>query len=246
MLSARQTVALARRLFSERYPEARCGFTAGSLIRGDGTEGSDLDLIVLFAALPNARRQSFNFEGTPVEAFLHDPQTLAWAFSEDVRVGRPAMINMIAESRLVGPDTAQGRSWRMRARDLLRAGPGPLTDERRDLLRYHIGDRINDLRDPRQPEEMVALGVSLFDPLAELALRSRGAWGANGKWIPRRLAALDPDFAAAFAFAFEALFARHDPQPLIALAEAAAAPVGGLLFEGYESAWPPANRIVRP
>ncbi|MGH6956633.1 MAG: hypothetical protein ACREEW_08230 [Caulobacteraceae bacterium] len=244
MLSARQTVALAERVLCERYPRARCGFAAGSLIRGDGTEGSDLDLIVLFATLPNASRRSFKFDGTAIEAFIHDPETLAWALKEDRRVGRPAMINMIAECRLVGPELEEGRRWRTRAKALLRTGPGPLSDERRDQLRYHVGDRIEDLRDPRTSAETIALGVSLFDPLAELALRSRGAWSANGKWIPKRLAALDPDLADAFSSAFEALFARHDPTAVIALAEAVSAPVGGLLFEGYESAWPPGNRVT--
>ncbi|HVN00002.1 MAG TPA: nucleotidyltransferase domain-containing protein [Caulobacteraceae bacterium] len=246
MLTPRRTAALAARVLCARYPEALCGLAAGSLIRGEGTEGSDLDLIVLFAALPNARRESFVFEGLPVDAFIHDPETLDWTLSEEVRGGRPAMIHMVGRSRVVGPEPEPGRAWRARAQRLHRAGPAPLTDERRDLLRYHIADRVWDLRDPRPSEQVVAIGFWLYDPLAELILRSRGAWGASGKWIPRRLAELDPELAARFAAAFHAIVAQADPAPLIDLAEWAMAPVGGPLFDGYASAWPAENRIVAP
>ena len=116
---------------------------------------------------------------------------------------------------------------------------------RRDLLRYHVTDRIGDLRDPRPAEELPALGVQLYDPISELILRGAGQWAGNGKWIPRRLRALDPELADAFLAAFDALYAQRDPAPLIALAERALEPHGGWLFEGYKSAWPAANRIVR-
>jgi hypothetical protein len=78
VLSARKTASLAARVLGARFPTALCGFAAGSLIRGDGTEGSDLDLVVLVERLPGAFRQSFTFEGLPVEAFVHDGETLAY------------------------------------------------------------------------------------------------------------------------------------------------------------------------
>jgi Nucleotidyltransferase domain len=91
MLTPDQTVALAERVLAARYPKAACGFATGSLVRGDGTEGSDLDLVVLYDALPNARREALAFEGTPVETFVHDPETLAWTFRDEAKVGRCAV-----------------------------------------------------------------------------------------------------------------------------------------------------------
>jgi hypothetical protein len=246
MLKPRQAVALANRVLAARYPDALCGLVTGSLARGEGVPGSDLDLLVIFERIPAAHRDSFVFESLPVEVFAHDPETLAWAMGDEHRIGRPAMTHMIAESRLAGPHPETGRRSRAQARKLYRAGPEPMDAERRDLLRYHVTDRLVDLADPRPREEVIALGVWLYDPLAELILRGAGQWGASGKWIPRRLAAIDPKMGADFVAAFDALFARADAGPLIAFADAALAPHGGRLFEGYESAWPADRRIAAP
>jgi hypothetical protein len=244
MLTPADAVALASRVLGTRYPDADFGFAAGSIIRGEATAGSDVDLVVMFPALSAARRESFISEGTPVDAFLHDRETLAWAFRDEVRLGRCAMTNMVAEGCLCGSRQAGGVALQRRARRRLSHGPPPLDAERRDLLRYHVTDRIDDLRDPRPPEQLAALGAQLYDPIAELLLRGAGAWAGNGKWIPRRLRALDPDLADRFVAAFDSLHVERDPSPLIVLAERALAPHGGWLFDGYRSAWP-ANRRIK-
>jgi hypothetical protein len=154
------------------------------------------------------------------------------------------MLDMVAGARLVGPDRQVGAGWRAEARSWVRKGPGPLESERLERLRYHLSDRLADLRDPRTPEELIALGVSLYDPLAELLLRGAGQWTASGKWIPRRLFVLDPHLAQTFSAAFSALFAERDIAPITALAESAMAPFGGVLFEGYEARRSPSERSV--
>jgi len=55
---------------------------AGSIVRGEGTPHSDLDLVVIFDRLPNAYRESFYFGDLPVEAFVHDPETLNYFLFE--------------------------------------------------------------------------------------------------------------------------------------------------------------------
>ena len=51
-----------------RYAKAPVVFLAGSLVRGEGTSTSDLDLVIVFDRLPNAFRESFWHEKWPVEA----------------------------------------------------------------------------------------------------------------------------------------------------------------------------------
>src|ERR1700760_3718231 len=68
----------AQRLWSERYPSASVGFCGGSVVRGEGFPLSDLDVVVLFEHVANAWRESFYFEGWPVEVFAHDAETLAY------------------------------------------------------------------------------------------------------------------------------------------------------------------------
>jgi hypothetical protein len=100
---AERAAQAATRVLSLRYPSAMAAFVAGSVIRGEGTEFSDIDCVVLFDRLANARRESFVFEGFPIEAFVHDPETLRWFMDDDAASGRPCIVNMVAEGRLIGP-----------------------------------------------------------------------------------------------------------------------------------------------
>jgi len=89
---------LAYSICEQRYSEAKALFAAGSFIRGEETAFSDLDLVVVYESLPNAYRESFRFDGIPVEAFVHDPQTLNYFFLEvDRPSGVPALPQMVQE-----------------------------------------------------------------------------------------------------------------------------------------------------
>src|SRR4051794_11502050 len=81
------------------YPDAAVVFLAGSLVRGEGTAYSDLDLVVVYEELPNAYRESFVTRGLPVEAFVHDPETLNHFLT---RSDRPAGMASLAQMILEG------------------------------------------------------------------------------------------------------------------------------------------------
>ena len=73
-------------------------FLAGSIVRGESTPFSDLDLVVIFDKLPAAYRESFYFQGFPIEAFVHDPETLNYFLYEiDRPSGIPSLAQMIVE-----------------------------------------------------------------------------------------------------------------------------------------------------
>ena len=227
-----------------RFPEADFAFAAGSIIRGEGAPLSDIDLVVLYETVPSgAWRESFLHEGVPVEAFVHDPGTLRWFFRDGRETGHPSIIDMVAQGEVVGrrPQGAQPL-WKL-ARLLLAQGPPPLNAEQLDLLRYRLTDLADDLAAKRAAEEVIALGASLYDPLAEFMLRTRGIWAAGGKWIPRNLAMADPDAAAEFAAAFTALFRGGDPEAVLRLLAREMAPHGGFLFDGYRRPAKPEWRI---
>ena len=91
-------VKVAKEIFESKYPDATVLFLAGSIVRGEGTPHSDLDLVVIFDKLNNAYRESFHFQGFPVEAFVHDPETLNYfLFEVDRPTGVPALAQMILE-----------------------------------------------------------------------------------------------------------------------------------------------------
>jgi predicted nucleotidyltransferase len=83
---------------NERYPASAFVFAAGSIFRGEDTPYSDLDLVVIYQRLPNAYRESFRFQAFPVEAFVHDPETLKYFFYEvDCPSGVPGLPQMVWE-----------------------------------------------------------------------------------------------------------------------------------------------------
>jgi hypothetical protein len=93
-----QVVVTANLIRKERYPNAAAVFVAGSYLRGEATIYSDLDLVVIFDQLPSAYRESFRFGTFPIEAFVHDPETLRYFILEvDRASGIPALPQMIVE-----------------------------------------------------------------------------------------------------------------------------------------------------
>ncbi len=205
---------------------------AGSRLRGTADAFSDLDLVVLFDALPHAYRESFLWDGVPIEAFVNDPGTLRWFLRADVENGRPVMIDMVAGGEVIGPDPGLAGPLRTEAEALRVAGPAPLGEAALRMLRYRITDLLDDLRGLRPGAEVRSIGCALHDLTADLALRGRGRWAARGKWIPRDLNAIDPALAGRFDDAFRALFAADDPAPVLALLGDELGRHGGPLFDG--------------
>jgi hypothetical protein len=246
ILTAIEAAQLAARVLEARYPEAQAGFAAGSFVRGGATAASDLDLVVLFAALPNAWRESFVFEGVPVDAFVHDAETLRAFMQKDVDAGKPAMLTMLREARVVGPKPDSAAALRAEAEAIYAKGPPRFDDEAMGLWRYTISSRLEDLEDPRPWPEIVATGAWLYAALADFILRVHGRWAGTGKWVPRSLAAFDPAVEARFSAAFAALFERRDPAPVIAFGEHTLAPFGGRLFDGYAAKAKPEERVRDP
>jgi len=236
-------IKITKQILDDRYPDADVIFLAGSLLRGEGTPYSDLDLVVIFEQLPHAWRESFNFKGYPVEAFVHDPETFNHFIFE---LGRPsglaAMAHMVAEGAEVPCPSEISRSVKRIAADLIAAGPPELGDEDERKLRYTITNLIDDIRRPRSKEELVASGAELYGALANYYFRANGLWSAVNKSIPRRLSKTNPELYSRFREGFEELFAGGESDKVITLAEEILKRHGGFLFDGYKHEASPACR----
>ena len=208
-------------------------FLGGSVMRGEATPTSDLDIVVVYERLPNAYREAFVYGGWPVEAFVHDAETLEHFFESDRRRGLPALLSMVWEGVEVPEASEFSAGLKGRARELLEAGPPPWDEEELTLRRYRLTDWVDDMRFPRSAEELVATGAWLYQDAAEFYFRTRGLWSAHSKTIPRRLREADAAFADRFLSAFDALFAEKRAGPAVALDAELLDPFGGFLFEGF-------------
>jgi predicted nucleotidyltransferase len=226
-------VEAARGIWRERYAGAGVLFLGGSVMRGEATPTSDLDVVVVYERLPNAYREAFIYGGWPVEAFVHDVETLESFFETNRVCGLPGLLSMVCEGVEVPEPSEFSARLKRRAAEMFEAGPAPWDEEELTLRRYRLTDWVDDMRFPRSPEELVATGAYLYQDAAEFYFRTRGLWSAHSKTIPRRLRRTDEDFAERFLRAFDALFTEKRPEPAIALVEELLEPFGGFLFEGF-------------
>lgn len=233
-------IPTAQRALSERFPDAELAFVAGSVVRGEATATSDLDLVVVYRRLDRAYRKSFTLDGWPIEAFVHDPATLRYFMEEfDRPSGVPSMPAMVSEGIVLPGPSELSERLKRDAGNVLEAGPPPLGAEDIEKGRYFITDLADDLIASRSTAEARATGIRLYCKLADFALRARGEWSGSGKTLPRRLSAVDSDLAERFEAAFDALFSDDNATPVIEMAEFVLRPYGGRLREGYEAFAPP-------
>ncbi|EJT04790.1 nucleotidyltransferase domain-containing protein [Rhizobium sp. CCGE 510] len=240
---AARALAAARRCVASRFAGAAFAYVAGSLMRGDGTAFSDIDLVVVFPSLERAWRESFTEDGFLVEAFVHDEQTLAHYLHADAESGCPVMVTMVATGSIVGPDFDSAHIVQAKAANMLAAGPKPLAGASYEMLRYHVTDLADDLRGSRRPEEIAAIAAQLYQKLADLILLGRGAWTGRGKWAPRLIRELNAELAIEFDAAFR-LAAGGDAARFLALADCELGLHGGRYFEGFRQQAPMEARRV--
>lgn len=223
---------ITRQIFKAKYPQAKVIFLAGSIVRGEGTPSSDLDLVVVYEKLPAAYRETYYFQEFPVEAFVHDPETLNYfMFENDRENGMAVMTNMVIEGIEIPAASDFSRSLKDLAQACMDAGPPPLEFEEMQRQRYTITNLVDDIRQPRSREELFAAGAELYQVLANYYFRSNNLWSAKGKSILRILNKTSPELHLRYCAAFDALFKNGDAEKVIALSEELLVPGGGFLFE---------------
>lgn len=237
-----RALAAAEKSLAQRFDGATLAFATGSIMRGQGTTASDIDLVVVFPHLDRAWRESFFEDGFPVEAFVHDPQTLAYYFHKDAEGGCPIMANMVASGRMIGSNAELGRTLQALAVQILEQGPR-LAGAAFDALRYRVSDLADDLRGNRPAPEIRAIAAHLYPQLIDLMLLGHGAWTGRGKWAPRLLLRLKPDLATALDQAFQRAV-EGNVASMLALADAELARHGGQYFAGYKLHAPLEARLI--
>ncbi|WP_338766939.1 nucleotidyltransferase domain-containing protein [Massilia sp. METH4] len=219
-----------------RWPDARVAIIGGSIARGEATPTSDIDLLLVFDRVDQAWRDTLKIGTQTVELFGHDPATFDYFCREiDRPNGRMPLADMVVEGVSVMADGDAAAWLRTHARQLIDAGPPPLTEAMLAGRRYGITTLLEDLIDGTAPDETLATAVRLYDMLAHFALRAAGAWSGEGKHLARRLRALDPGLADELVAAMAAITADSATGKRLfdAAVRRTLAPFGGLLLEGF-------------
>jgi hypothetical protein len=233
-----------KKLILERYKDAKAVFWAGSVSRGQGTAGSDLDLIVVFESIPNAYREAYLYDGWPIDVFVHDMESLRYFFEES-RVGKgiAGMASMLLHAREVTEPTDFSEKIKTVAQQVLKAGPEPWDKDRIDKERFFISDVLDDIKNSVSKDEKTASGAWLYEALAQFYFRAKNEWCASGKAIVRYLKQDNPELAKDFIQSFDKLFQTGNSTELDKLTQKILAPYGGLLWDGFRSEAPKESKL---
>lgn len=221
---------LAQKVFAERFADAHCAFVAGSVIRGEHTATSDIDMIVIYADEDSpSYRDSQLIEGWPFEFFVHNLPASEYFFQKDVKRGSCATMTMVRDGIVIPEETAISNALKDHARKLIDAGPEKLDENAIDMRRYGITDLLDDIAAPRNDEEVQASLNLLYERLGDFYLRANGCWSGFGKMLPRLIRRRDAELADDFT----AAFAANDIDAIQALADRILEPHGGRLWAGF-------------
>jgi hypothetical protein len=226
-------VVAARGVLEARYPTALCAFVAGSVLRGEATSTSDLDLVVVTTQPHAPFRESFHHAGWPVEAFVHTTDSYRTYFASDAAARTPALPTMCLEGEVLRDTDGLAARIKGEARTLIERGPEPLSVEECENQRYMLSDALDDLIGTAGHAEGTFIAVHLTTHAVHLYLTLRGQWSGHGKWTMRALQRADPEVAARVGRSLDDYLRHDDKSGLIRFVEGVLDRAGGRLFDGY-------------
>ena len=234
--SRNEALPTIQKLIKERYPDAKAIFWAGSVAANQGTSVSDLDLMIVYESLPHAYRKAFIYDAWPIDAFIHDLDTLRYFCGKlEASDGKPALINMILTGREILERNEFSSQVKNIAEQALAKGPDSWNQAQIDKERFLITDILDDIKFPQNKEEQIISAVHLFEPLLQFYFRAQKKWTASGKSLIRLLKQENPELAEEWTAAFESLIRTGDASRIESTVTKILAAHGGYLWNGFRS-----------
>jgi len=224
--------AITLKIVEEKYKNCDGALMAGSIVRGEGTKTSDIDLIIYDNNIKNGYRESFYYQGIPVEAFVHNKNSFDYFLLEDCKRKMPSLAVMILEAEEIR-DHTYFKELKEKAYDLYHKGPGPLSKKELDIMRYFISDLKDDLIGSNDDFESILIVNQLMIKLQAFYLLSKEQWIGQSKWLIRALKKYDGKFAKKFEKTFMTFYNTRDKSLILDLVDEILKGYGGDYFEGF-------------
>jgi len=222
----------ALRFIDQFFPSCNGALLAGSVVRGEGTDTSDLDIVVFDKKINSSYRESLIEFGWPIEVFVHNLSSYKHFFELDYKNAKPSMQRMIAEG-LILKDEGILEEIKKEATIMLEKGPEKWTEDIIRTKRYFITDVLDDFIGSENRSEGIFIVNTLANLLHEFVLRTNGHWIGTSKWIIRAIKHYDENFAEDFVKAFDAFYQNGEKDKVIDLTDMVLEPYGGRLFDGF-------------
>jgi hypothetical protein len=222
----------AQKFVHRQYPNCQGALLAGSVVRGEATETSDLDIVVFDKDIKSSYRESFVEFGWAIEVFVHNLTSYKLYFKDDCLRARPSMPRMVSEGIVIKDDGIIGL-LKCEADKLLEKGPEGWSLDTIKTKRYFLTDALDDFIGCSNRAEEMFIANTLAALLSEFVLRTNCKWIGDSKWIVRSLKQFDEKYAERFIKAFDCYYKNGEKNQIINLVDIALQPHGGRLFEGY-------------
>ncbi|PEC22241.1 nucleotidyltransferase domain-containing protein [Bacillus cereus] len=226
-------IEAAQSIITSQFPNCDVALLGGSVVRGEATKTSDLDIIIIDQKLSGCYRASFYSNGWPVEVFVHNFETYKTFFKSDCERGRPSLPQLVSEGIVLKGNDEIIERLKREANDLLKQGPEKWNEETMKQKRYFITDTLDDFIGATKREEELFIANLLADLVHEYVLRVNGRWLGNSKWFIRVLRRYDEQYAEQFVMAFDHFYKTGEKNELIIFIEKTLEYYGGRVFEGF-------------
>ncbi|KRE40898.1 nucleotidyltransferase domain-containing protein [Paenibacillus sp. Soil522] len=223
---------VAKQFISLYFPNCQGAILAGSVVRGEATNTSDLDIVVFDNSLSSAYRESlFEFEWA-IEVFVHNLTSYKEFFQSDYKRARPSLPRMVSEG-IILKDIGIIDLIKREANELLDKGPEQWSQDTITMKRYFLTDALDDLIGSLDSDEEIFIANTLAEAVHEFVLRTNGHWIGASKWIVRSLKRYDERFTEEFLEAFNEFYKTGDKKRVTELVDKVLEPHGGRLFAGF-------------
>ncbi|MCC3646816.1 nucleotidyltransferase domain-containing protein [Cytobacillus oceanisediminis] len=225
-------IEAAHQFVNKHFPNCKGALLAGSVVRGEATEKSDLDIVIFDKDLSTSYRESLIEYGWHIEVFAHTLTSYKHFFKMDYERARPSMPRMVSEGIVLKYDGII-ESIKKEANDLLHNGPQEWSEETINTKRYFLSDALDDFIGSTNRSEELFIATTLAELLSEFVLRTNRQWIGTSKWVYRSLKDYDEEFANQFVKAFDIFYKTGNKGQVIELADYVLQPFGGKLFDGF-------------
>ncbi len=223
----------AREYVTTEFPNCILAILAGSVVRGEGTDTSDLDIVIISDEEELPYRKSLIFQKWPIEVFVYNHKSYKEYCQRGIDQARPSLISMIVEGIPIVDKEKNFHLLKREGEEILKQGPKELTTAETENYRYMITDLIEDLKGSVDHYESIFVVNKLSFILSEFIMRINRRWIGDGKWTYKALKEFDDNLAENFTEVFSVFYSKGDKEKLIEFTEKILEPVGGLLFDGY-------------
>jgi len=223
----------AKQFIQNHFPNCSFALISGSIVRGEATTTSDLDIVIINDINEKTYRESFFEYGWPIEVFISTFETYKDIIYSHVKSRHPILPKMLSEGIVIKDVYGMESKLKEEANQILQNGPEPYSESELNSQRYTITNMIDDLVGSKTYEEEMFIVNELSEKIINFILVSNGQWMGRGKWLPKLLKKFDEELYFELINSMNQFYKDNTKQPFIDIVIHELNKHGGRLFQGY-------------